>query len=892
MTNRYSALSPMKNVFLPRMLFILACIFFMHIAGLSQTLIGEGLDYANPKKYRLAGLTVSGAVYTDVQAIKLFSGLVEGKEIMVPGDQITEAIRKLWKQRLFSDISVNVAEFRGDDVFLVIVVQESPRLDKFTFDGIRKSEADNLREKMDLRTGTVCNQNMKNNAEAVIVDYYTEKGFFNCKVNVKEEKSQLMQNGAILIFEIDRGDRVKIEEIIITGAGGVLVEKRTLPFGRMKTVPAISEKKIKRMLKNTKEVKWWRFWKQSKYMEKEFGEDQQKIIAKYNKVGFRNAKIISDSIYVINDERIGIQLNIEEDKKFYFRNITFVGNTKYRTSQLDSVLGIQKGDMYNLELLQSRLSYNPAGRDVSSLYTDDGYLSFNAQPVETLVEPDSIDIEVRMYEGKQYRVGRVLVIGNTKTNDHVIYREIRTRPGELFSRSDIIRTQRELAALGYFNPEAFDIQINQRNEEGLVDLTYVVEEKPNDQIQLSGGWGGGQVGSNRGRVVGSLSLSFSNFSMRNFFKKEAWSPLPTGDGQRLSISATSNGVFFQSYNLSFTEPWLGGKKPNSLSLSAWHSIQSNGVSKRQDGEIVNGFPLSRKDLKISGGAISFGKRLQKPDDYFVLQAGVSFQHYELNDYGVLFKFSNGRSNNLAGNVTLSRNSTSDPIYPKWGSQITFTTKATLPYTFLGSKLFGKEYDFANMTDQERYDWVEYYKFKFTAQWFTPLNKHKERNFVLNSKVGLGFLGTYNPQLGESPFERYYLGGVFLSGFLLDGREIVNLRGYDDLSLTAPSDVRAVNNVGAPVIAKYGFELRYPLSTNPQATIYALTFMEAGKTWEKLNQFDPFNVYRTAGMGLRIFLPMFGLLGFDYGWRLDDVPAAPNMARGQFHFSIGMNMGEL
>jgi outer membrane protein insertion porin family len=676
------------------------------------------------------------------------------------------------------------------------------------------------------------------------------------------------------------------------GAGGVLVEKKSLLFGKKKMKPAMSEARVKRLLKNTKERKKWRLWKQSKFMEKEYEEDKQKVIAKYNKIGFRNAKIISDSLYTINNERIGIQINIEEDKKFYFRDITFVGNTKYRTSQLDSVLGIQKGDMYNLELLQSRLSYNPAGRDVSSLYTDDGYLSFNAQPVETLIEPDSIDIEVRMYEGKQYRVGRVIVVGNTKTNDHVIYREIRTRPGELFNRSDIIRTQRELAALGYFNPEAFDIQINQRNEDGLVDLTYVVEEKPNDQIQLSGGWGGGQVGSNRGRVVGSLSLSFSNFSMRNFFKKEAWSPLPTGDGQRLSISATSNGVYFRSTNISFTEPWLGGKKPNSLTLSAWKSVQSNGVTRAQDGELVNGVPLERRELVIKGGAVSFGKRLQKPDDYFVLQAGISYQRYELNDYGILFKFADGISNNLAGNVTLSRNSTSDPIYPKWGSQITLTGKATLPYTSIGSALLNKEYDFAGMTDQQRYDWVEYYKVKFTAQWFTPLNKHKERNFVLNSKVGFGFLGTYNPQLGESPFERFYLGGVFLSGFLLDGREIVNLRGYDDLSLTAPSDKRPVSNVGAPVIAKYGFELRYPLSTNPQATIYALSFLEAGKTWEKLNEFDPFNVYRTGGVGLRIFLPMFGLLGFDYGWRLDDVPAAPNMARGQFHFSIGMNMGEL
>jgi outer membrane protein insertion porin family len=862
-----------------------------HQTAIGQTLLGNGIDYANPRKYRIAGISVSGAVYSDVQAIKLFSGLQEGQEIMIPGDEITEAVRKLWKQKLFANLTISVAEFRGDDVYLVIELKESARLDKFTFEGIRKSEADNLREKLDIRTGTIVNQNAKNNAIATIKEYYIDKGYFNCSVEVNEVTSELMQNGLILIFKIDSGDRVKIETIEIEGAGNQMIEKRTLLFGKKKTVPAMSEARIKRTLKNTKEAKWWRFWKSSKYLEKEFREDLGKIVAKYNKEGFRNAKILSDTLYSINDERIGIKIKVEEDKKFYFRNITFIGNSKYRSSALDSVLGIQKGDVYNLELLDTRLTLNPTGRDVSSLYSDDGYLTFGAFPVETLVEPDSIDIEIRITEGKQFRIGKISVIGNTKTNDHVIYREIYTKPGELFNRSDIMRTNRELATLGYFNPEAFDVHINPHPEKGTVDLEYVVEEKPNDQIQLSGGWGGGQVGSNRGRVVGSLSLSFSNFSMRNFFKKEAWSPLPTGDGQRLSISATSNGVFFQSYNLSFTEPWVGGKKANSLTFSGWHSIQSNGVTKKNDGEIINGSLQQRRDLTISGGAISFGKRLQKPDDYFILQLGLSYQHYELNDYGILFSFANGHANNLAFNGTLSRNSTSEPIYPKSGSIINFTTKATLPYTWLG-ELGGKEYDYAGMTDQERFDWVEYYKFKFTAQWFTALNKHKDRKFVLNTKVGLGFLGTYNSELGESPFERYYLGGVFLSGFLLDGREIVNLRGYDDLSLTSPSDIRRVNNVGAPVIAKYGMELRYPLSTNPQATIYALTFAEAGKTWEKLSEFDPFNVYRSAGVGLRIFLPMFGLLGFDYGWRLDDVPAAPLMARGTFHFSIGMNLGEL
>jgi outer membrane protein insertion porin family len=862
-------------------------------SGFSQTIIGETIDYSAPLEYRIAGLTVLGAVYTDVQAIKLFSGLQEGDEIMIPGDKITDAVRKLWKQRLFTDIGIYAAEFRGNDVFLVISLKESARMTKFEIKGIKKSEADNIREKLDLKTLTICNDNMKNNAIAVIKEYYTEKGYFNANVKTSESPDPKMENGVILSFDVNRGDRVKIEEIILEGAGIATEKKKVLFFQSKKEKPVLSEKAIKRAMKETKERKWHRIFKSSKYIEEKYEEDKQKVIAKYNKAGFRNAKIVSDSIYVINNERIGIKLKIEEDKRFYFRNITFVGNTKYTTSRLDSVLNIHPGDIYNVEQLESRLNFNPQGVDVSSLYTDDGYLSYYAFPVETLVEPDSIDIEVRMNEGKQFRIGKVAITGNTKTNDHVIFREIRTRPGELFSRSDIIRTQRELSSLGYFNPEAFDIRTNPRQDEGLVDLEYVLEEKPNDQIQLSGGWGGG-------RVVGSLQLSFSNFSMRNFFKKEAWSPLPTGDGQRLSVSASSNGTFFQAYNLSFTEPWLGGKRPNSLSFSASISRQTNGQTKKLrqrdidsnanlqgEYEVGDTNPFLQ-ELKVKGGSISFGKRLQKPDDYFLMYTGISYQNFQLNNFGSFFgNFTNGYSNNIAANFTLTRSSTSDPIYPTYGSQVTFTSKMTPPYKFIGEKVLGRDYDYENMNDQERFKLVEYYKFKITAHWYTALNKHKERKFVLHTNVGLGFLGAYNNRLGQSPFERFYLGGVFLSGYLLDGREIVNLRGYDDLSLTFPTQ-----NVGSPAIAKYSAELRYPLSTNPSATIFAMTFVEAGNTWKDLRSFNPYGVYRSAGIGMRIFLPMFGLLGFDYGWRLDDVPNYANMAKGQFHFSIGMNLGEL
>ncbi|MFM7722885.1 MAG: outer membrane protein assembly factor BamA [Bacteroidota bacterium] len=839
---------------------VICALFLMNQQGFAQIELGNtNVDYAEPRKMKIAGITVLGAEFTDPQAIKLFAGLQVGQELMIPGDEIADAVRKLWTNQLFSDIDIRLAEARGDDAYLVIVVKEMPRLGVFRFDGIKKSEADNLREKMKIRTGNVANENLKATAINVIREYYLEKGFYNAQVSIKEKPYDNLPNSVELTFDIERGNRIKIEEIEWVGVS------------QFKTA------KLNWAMKNTKSVAWWRVFKSSKFIDEEYEEDKVAIVNKYNKEGFRNMRILKDSVYRISPERLKVRIEVEEGNKFYFRNISFIGNTKYRSSSLDSVLNIKKGDVFNMEVLQTRINMNQNGRDIASLYSDDGYLNFYAYPVESLVPPDSIDIEIRMGEGKQYRLGTVSVSGNDKTNDHVIYREIRTLPGDLFNRSDLMRTQRELNALGYFDPEGFDVRTNPRPDEGLVDLEYVVAEKPSDQIELSGGWGGG-------RVVGTLGLSFNNFSMRNFFKKEAWSPLPTGDGQRLSIRAMSNGTFFQSYSLSFVEPWLGGKKPNSLMVSVTHTVQSNGQKKYINDDELN---PARQSLQVTGASVIFGQRLQKPDDWFSVQTGISYQHFNLSNYASFFSFKDGYSNNLAANFTLARTSISDNIYPTWGSQITLTTKCTLPYTFIGEKFMGKSYDYESMSQQDKVDWLEYYKMKFTAKWYTPLNKHKTNKLVLHTHVGFGFLGTYNKKLGSSPFERFYLGGVYLSGFMLDGREIVNLRGYDDLSLTMPSD-----RVGAPVISKYGAELRYPISLNPQATIFALAFAEAGRTWTDFTDYNPFNLYKSAGAGLRIFLPMFGLLGFDYGWRLDDVPNYPNMARGQFHFSIGMNMGEL
>ena len=811
--------------------------------------IGGEISYANPQIYRIAGVTVRGAQHTDVNAIRLFTGLEEGQEIQIPGEVISKAIENLWDQRLFEDVKIYAADIRGKDIYLLVDVKEVPVLSRFSFPGVTKSEADNLRERIKLIRGTMVNENLITTTEKKIVDYFIEKGYLNTSVEITQSEDPTLDNSVELKMKVDKGERTKISEIVFVGA-------EQLP-----------EKKLRKALRNTKKMRWWSIFKSSKYIPEEFAEDRSALVSAYNGRGFRNMKLLSDSIYPTGPGTIGLQIDVSEGSKFYFRNITFSGNQKYSTEKLEKNLGIDKGDVYDATALQERVVFSPAGTDISSLYQDDGYLNFSAIPVEALVQNDSIDIDIQIREGKQFRIGNVSVTGNTKTNDHVIYREIRTRPGDLFNRTNIIRTQRELAQLGYFNPEAFNVKPTQNPEDGTVDLEYVVEEKPSDQIELSGGWGAG-------RIVGTLGVSFTNFSMRNLLRRGSWNPVPSGDGQRLSIRAQTNGAFFQSYSMAFTEPWLGGKKPNALSISVSHSVQTNGLKKTLD----NGLPNpDRSALLITGASVGLGKRLKKPDDYFLLYAGISYQHFDLNNFGSVFSFADGQSNNLALSASISRNSLSDPIYPQYGSNIKLSFKGTAPYS-----AFNNVSNYAELSDQEKYKWMEYHKWKFTADWYTPLDR--QRKAVLNTKIGFGFLGAYNRDLGISPFERFYMGGVFLSGFILDGREIINLRGYDDNSISP--------DTGNPIIAKYGMELRYLLSPNPNAKIYALGFAEAGRTWESGNAFSPFSMFRSAGTGLRIFLPMFGLIGLDYGWRFDDVPGFPQMPRGQLHFSIGMNVGEL
>ncbi|MFT4770215.1 MAG: outer membrane protein insertion porin family [Cryomorphaceae bacterium] len=817
----------------------------------AQVGLGElEVDYRVPKEFTVGGITVSGAKNLDSKAIILFSGLSVGETITIPGEEISKAIKNLWKQKLFENIQIKASEIKGSEIFLNIQLSERARLSRFKFDGISKGEAETLREKINLIRGTIVNENLLTNTSNIIKDHYKEKGYLDAAVKITEVPDTLVANSEYLIIAVDKKEKIKIGNLNLIG-----VEK-------------LSERKLLKSMKKTKEKNFLSLFKRSKFNREEYKSDLKNIINVYNKDGYRNAKVLRDTVFRNPDGTVHIDVYIKEGNQFYFGNVDWVGNTKYSSAKLSGILAIERGEIYDQEKFEGRLFMNPNGGDVSSLYLDDGYLAFQAIPVEKNVTNDTIDVEIRIYEGRQYRINRVIVKGNTKTSDHVIRREIKTKPGELFSRSDIIRTQRELAQLGYFDAEAFNVNPVQNDRDGTVDVIYTVAERPSDQIELSGGWGAG-------RIVGTLGVSLTNFSMRKLFQKGAWNPLPAGDGQRLSLRAQSNGIFFQSYNISFTEPWLGGKKANAFTVGFQRSVQTNGVTKQQE---ANG--AERQSLYITGGNVSLGKRLGWPDDYFQLLVGVSYLYYDIRNFSSgggtgIFAFQNGTSNNLSFTANISRNSVFDPIFPRWGSNIRFNTKFTLPYSLWD----GIDYDGA-ITEQTRYKWAEYYKWKLTAEWFTELAP----KLVLMTRSGFGFLGYYSRDKGISPFERFYLGGAALTGFALDGREIIALRGYDDLSLSPPE--------GANIVMKQTLEIRYPLSLNPSATIFALGFLEAGNTYDGIENFDPFRIYRSTGVGVRIFLPMFGLMGLDYGWRFDDVPGRSAMPQGQFHFTIGMNLGEL
>ncbi|WP_317899188.1 outer membrane protein assembly factor BamA [Aurantibacillus circumpalustris] len=831
------------------------------------------------KKYRLAPIKIEGANFTDKSVIALLSGLTEGEEISIPGDKITDAIKKLWKQGLFEDIQILQDKIEDGKIFLTMKVVERPRLTKFNFKGnVKKSDADELRTKIRLLKERVVTDYLIGTIKNTVRDHYLAKGYYFNKVDI----TQINDTGTktphtILTIKVTKGRKVRIGKVTFIG----------------NTV--VKSGKLRRNLDDTKQFRWYNPFNSGKYLEENLEKDLPAIAAKYNSKGYRDARVIKDSVYFISDNRVAIDIYVNEGHKFYFGNFKWFGNTKYRGGQLDTVLNIQAGDVYDQSKLEQKLYMNPNGYDVSSLYLDDGYLFFQAHEQESNVHNDTIDFDIMMYEGKQATINKVTIKGNDKTNDHVIYREIRTKPGQLFRRSDIIRTNRQLAQLGYFDPEKLNVIPTPNAADGTVDIEYIVEEKPSDQIELSGGWGGqtqyNSGGTARGLgIIGTLGLTFNNFSTRNIFKKEAWRPLPAGDGQRLSLRAQTNGIYYQSYNFSFTEPWLGGKKPNSLTVSAFHSLFNNtaeGKYIKVDG--IKRINPARSSMSIIGGSIGLGRNLKWPDNYFSMYANVNYNYYELLKYPS-FVFQTGFANDLNLGVTISRNSVDAPIYPKSGSNFVLSGQFTPPYSLLN----GKNYSDPNLTDAQRYKFIEYQKYKITAEWFTQLTNKKAaegseaRNLVLRTKIGYGFLARYKKETGFSPFERFYMGGSGISGFQnFVAREIIGLRGYVDNSVSSQT--------GDPIVARYTMELRYPISLNPSATIFILGFAEAGNSWSNYKQFNPFEVKRSAGLGLRVFLPMFGLLGIDYGWGFDQIPGGGNSngnGKGQFHFTIGGTLGEL
>ena len=838
------------------LLIFLVMIFSNHFVNAQDSIVNTNpIDYTQPKDYVLADISIKGIKFLSKSTITDISALKINQIISIPGNDISIAINKLWKQNLFSDIKIEYDKIINDSIYLNIILKEYPRLSKFKFKGdISKSNITTLKEDLKLMRGKVLTQNLIKNSVNKIRKFYTDKGYLNVSVKHIVAKDSTSANASILIFDINKYDKVKIKDIIIYGRKEIVNTNKSF-FNNKDTVYAVSNKRLKKSMKETKVKNKWRFFKVSKFIKSNYEDDKNNIIEEYNNKGYRDAKIINDTTYLNEDNTITIEITLEEGEPYLFGDVSFIGNTRYTNEELSSQLGIDKGDVFNQSILDSRLFGSQEGTDISSLYLDDGYLFFNATPVEIATNNNTIDIEVRLYEGEQARLNKISVQGNTKTQDHVIMRELRTRPGDLFKRSDIMRSQRELAQMQYFDPEAFDVKIDPNPARNEVDVTYIVSEKSSDQIQLQGGWGGG-------RVVGSLGLTFNNFSSRNIFNGSKWRPLPSGDGQRLSLTARSNGAYYQNYMMSFTEPWLGGKKPTSLSVSLSKSISSNGLTGDE-----------RQEIQVSGLSLGIGKRLKNPDDYFTLYNGLNFIQYKLSNSQSFFSFRNGESNNVNYQVNLGRNSVDQLNFPRQGSNFLLSIKLSPPYS-----MFDNVNDYSSLTDQEKYKWVEYYKWKFKATWFSPFTE----KLILATKTEFGFLGGYNDQLGISPFERFYVGGDGLSGmgYMNDGRELVALRGYSNNSLSPQT--------GATIYNKYTAELRYALSLNPTSTMYALAFLEAGNAWEDFDNFNPFGIKRSVGVGVKIMLPMIGMMGLDYGWGLDEIIGNPDANGGQFHFSIGQN----
>ncbi|NAY92282.1 outer membrane protein assembly factor BamA [Muricauda sp. JGD-17] len=852
----------------------------------------QDTSFEDGKRYILGGLEVTGLQSYNEQTVKTYTGLRVGQPITVPGDEISAVIKKLWSLELFSNVEMYYTKIEGDEIFLELSILERPTLTNVTVYGVKKRKVEDIINDTDLKKGKKITESLITNTKNYLQNKYKKQGFLNARVNIATTADTSATNAQSMVINVKKGDKVKIRKIVFEGN-----EK-------------LSDKRLRKSLKKTKKKKFYRFWKKSKYIEEDYREDLNSLVDAYAEKGYRDARILMDTFTKVDENNIDLKIKVEEGNKYYFGEINFVGNSVYTDRQLSQVLGIRKGQTYNGVLLKERIADDskPDAQDLTNLYQNNGYLFSSINPVEISAANDTIDFEIRIIEGKETFLDHVTVVGNDKTNDHVIFRELRTRPGQKYSKDNLVRSIRELGQLGFFDAEQIvpDIQ-NPDPNAGTVDIKYSLVEAGSSQIELQGGFGGGGF-------IGTLGLSFSNFSLKNIFNGEAYKPVPMGDGQTFALRLQASRTF-RVYSLNFAEPWLGGKKPVrfNLSLSRTQQFATNfDNSGRLDVDRSRGFA-------ITGVSAGLAKRVQWPDDFFTVSHSLSYQLYDFDNFNNgLFNFGNGSSNSLSYTFGISRNSQGPSrIFPLSGSNFELTAKFTPPYSLFGSKDFKQlredidstterlfeigpnpanieeQLEFEQLSDdlerleEERFKLLEFYKIKFRGDWYTNLVD----KLVLRTNAEFGFLGSYNQDIGNVPFERFFVGGDGLGNFTLDGRDVIQLRGYENSSLTPFSLNPITNRVeqdGGTIYNKFSLELRYPLTLKPSASIYALSFLEAGNAFNNFNDFNPFELKRSAGVGLRIFMPAFGLLGIDFGYGFDSDarPQSTGPSGWQTHFIIG------
>ena len=834
---------------------------------------GVEVDYANPKKYVIGGMKVEGNSYFSDQQILQQTGLRAGMSVNIPGEEISGIVSRLWHQRYFEDVAVSLDSLSAskDTAWLKIAIVERPRVSRWTYTGVKSGEKKDLQERLNLRPGREFSEYVKTTSVDIIKRYYKEKGFLLCDVDVQVRKDSVIRSAIRVNFDVKKGEKVRIKTINFIGRD------------------EIKAFKLARSMKKTKAGdKIYNLFSSKKFNEKEYVTDKKSAVEVFNEAGYRDARLIRDSIYYVKPNRLGIDLEFDKGEKYYFRNITWTGNSVYPTETLNEILNIEPGDVYDVVTMNKRLFGGGKQNeyDVSKLYRDNGYLFFNVTPVELNIQNDSVDVELRIAEGKPATINNIIINGNDLTNERVVRRQVMTRPGYLFSQTDFERSIREIASLGQFDPEAimdgtkgYSIIPNQLNN--TVDIVYNVTEKPSSQLELSGGWGGNTF-------VATAGVSFNNFSTRRFFDKTAWRPVPLGDAQNLSFRFQTNGRYYTAVSASFLEPWLFGKKPTSFSLSGYYTRMTNSL-------LSIGLLSNDKVYEVFGFNMGLGKRLKWPDNYFVLYNSLSWQTYKLTNWTSsysYFMFDNGTSNNVSYTLSLSRNSTDQQIYPRQGSEFSISVQLTPPYSLFRKHTFDadgnrvpvaswRDIDYSTWTSQQRYRWVEYHKWKFSGAVYVKLVD----NLVLMAKAQFGYLGYYNRNWGYSPFEYFEVGGDGMSGYNTYGSEVIALRGYENYSLTptvaTPYSQQGYSRQGN-VYDKFTIELRYPVILQPQSTIFVLAFLEGGNCWYDIRDFNPFQIKRSAGVGVRVFLPMIGLLGIDWGYGFDDKVNGGS----QFHFVIG------